>query len=192
MQKILFFISLCLFFTACQPNTQSNEEAAVETEVPAPELPSNISTASMRLALGLARVVRGQGIDAAIERAGKKIVKGIVENGEGTFDVYKIMDDDGEELANIYCIENDELVEVPVSVQITSPRIATPEGIQVGDSYEKLQATYSGFTVTGSEIEGWTYAKIGDVYMRLSAYNPNPSSVSVAPDDQVVFIEFDL
>ena len=107
MQRILLFIGLCVAFTACQSNTQSNEETAVETEVPAPELPSNISTASMRLALGLARVVRGQGIDAAIERAGKKIVKGIVENGEGTFDVYKIMADDGEELANIYCIENE-------------------------------------------------------------------------------------
>lgn len=192
MQKSLFFIYLCLFLAACQSNTQSNEEVATETEVEAPVLPDNITTTSMRAALGISNIVPGQGIDATIENADKQIVKGVVENGEGSFDVYKIMDGDGEELANIYCIENDELVEVPHSVQITSNRIATPEGIRVGDSYEKLQATYRDFKVTGSEIEGWTYAQIGDVYMRLSAYNPAPPAVSVAPDDEVVFIEFDL
>lgn len=192
MQKNLIFIGLCLFFVACQANTTSKEEATSEVEAPAPQLPNNISTTAMRSALGISEIVPGQGIQALIEKAGKKIVKGIVENGEGSFEVYKILDDDGEELANIYCIENDELVEVPQSIQITSNRIATPEGIRVGDVYEKLQATYRDFTVTGSEIEGWTYARIGDVYIRLSAYNPAPPAVSVAPDDQVVFIEFDL
>lgn len=192
MQKNLLFICLCFLLAACQSNSSSNEESTAETEVATPVLPDNISTTAMRTALGLTNIVPGQGIDAMIENADKQIVKGIVENGEGSFDVYKIMDEDGEELANIYCIENDELVEVPQSVQITSNRIATPEGIRVGDSYEKLQATYRDFKVTGSEIEGWTYAQIGDVYMRLSAYNPAPPTVSVAPDDEVVFIEFDL
>lgn len=192
MQKSLFFICLCFFLVACQSNTSSNEESTTETEAPAPVLPNNISTTAMRTALGISELVPGQSIQALMEKASKKIVKGVVENGEGSFDVYKIMDDDGEELANIYCDENDELVEVPGSVQITSNRIATPEGIRVGDSYEKLQATYRDFKVTGSEIEGWTYARIGDVYIRLSAYNPAPPAVSVAPDDQVVFIEFDL
>lgn len=192
MQKSLFFIGLCSFLVACQSNTSSNEASTAETEVSVPALPNNVSTTAMRSVLGISEIVPGQGIQALIEKAGKKIVKGVVESGEGSFDVYKIMDDDGQELANIYCIENDALVEVPQSVQITSNRIATPEGIRVGDTYEKLQATYRDFTVTGSEIEGWTYARIGDVYIRLSAYNPAPPAVSVAPDDQVVFIEFDL
>lgn len=192
MQKTLYLICFAFLFAACQSNNAPDNGANTETEAPSPTLPSTISTTEMRAALGISNVVPGQGIEAAIENATKKIVKGTVENGEGTFDVYKIIDDDGQELANIYCIENDAMVEVPQSVQITSSRIATPEGLKVGDSYEKMQATYSDFSISGSEIEGWTYAKVGDVYIRVSAYNPIPDSVSVAPDDVLVFIEFEL
>ncbi|MEM6377730.1 MAG: hypothetical protein AAF705_05935 [Bacteroidota bacterium] len=192
MQKTLFLMCFVFFLAACQSNNSNEDTANTEIEAPLPNLPSTISTTEMRAALGITNMVPGQGIEAAIENATKKIVKGTVENGEGIFDVYKIMDDDGEELANIYCIENDAMIEVPQSVQITSNRIATPEGLKVGDSYEKMQATYSDFTISGSEIEGWTYARLGEVYIRVSAYNPIPDSVSVAPDDKVVFIEFEL
>jgi hypothetical protein len=193
MKPSLLFIALFAFlFSACQPKAQTpenNTDTAVQ-EQPAP--PAKLNRDYFLPMLGLDNRYKDQGISAYINAASSRIVPGQIQNGEGLFYVYKIFGDDDTELAHIFCIENDAMVEIPHYIEIISPKISTPKGIKVGDSYAKLVETYGEVTLIGSEMEGRTHAYVEEVQMRISAYNPEIKGATAEPDDTILSIAFFL
>lgn len=182
MKYTLTLFSLLAFF-ACQG--PANEPADIGQ---AAEKKMEINTQPMLEALGLGGVEMRMPISEVIETSGASIERGTVENGEGLFDVYKVRNNEGEELANLYYVEQEDGQEILFDIEITSPRIATPEGVRVGDPLSKLRKYYEDIEITGSEIEGWTYATVGNVAFRLQAYNPDPQQVSVEETDEILLI----
>lgn len=187
----LFLLLSVLFFSACQPKNETDENT--ETLVEETVSPSaSLSPQYFLPKLGIEKGNKDQGIQMYIQAASKEIKHGQVTNGEGIFDVYKIYEKDGTELAHIYCIQNDAMMEIPHYIEIVSPTIPTPEGLKVGDNFAKVQELYGDVPLVGSEIEGWTHAYVGSVELRLSSYNPTVKGATAEPDDEVLSIAFFL
>ena len=56
-------------------------------------------------------------------------------------------------------------------IVISSVGSKTKKGIEVGDKYEKLYEISSKIEAHGSEIEGRTYVKVGNLSYRLDVAN---------------------
>jgi len=188
MRFFLFIVGFSLL-SACQTEKTSEENTSTppSTETASSKV-STIDVQAMMDALGLAGIEMRTSMAEVLEKASQKIERGSVENGEGLFDVYKVLNEQGAELANLYYVEGEDGTEILFDIEITSDQIATPEGIRVGDPLSKLRDVYDNIKITGSEIEGWTHAQVGKVAFRLDAYNPNPEQVSVQESDKVLHI----
>ncbi len=89
----------------------------------------------------------------------------VKKTGEGDFDIYKILSEEGIHLANIYPNpQNEALVG---QIEIITPLAVTKAGIKIGDSYATLLKKAGAVEVHGSEIEGRTYAAHQDIFYKL-------------------------
>lgn len=189
IMRFPLFIAGMILLSACQ--TEKPVEETTTPETPPKTSVAKVSTIdiqSMMDAVGLSGIETRSPMTEVIEKATQKIERGTVENGEGIFDVYKIMDEQGEELATLHYVEGENGDEILFDIEITSDQVATPEGIRVGDPLSKLRSVYDNIEISGSEIEGWTHAHVGDVAFRLESYNPNPNQVSVKESDKILYI----
>lgn len=194
MKPSFIFVTLAaLLLWACQPNAQTtetnNNKPTTQKAAPSPEQLNGDYFLPM---LGLDKRYKDQGMQEFTKAATRPIRPGTVINGEGQFPVYQVFDENDMVLANIYYIQNDALLNIPHFVDIVSSRITTPEGIKVGDSYGKLVETYGELPLTGSEIEGWTHAYLGELQLRIDAYNPEVKGATAEPDDEILGIGFFL
>lgn len=193
MKPYLIFVLVSVFlFGACQPNAQTTEETnQAPTQQPAPS-PDQLSGDYFLPMLGLDKRYKDMGMQEFTKAASRPIRPGTVINGEGQFPVYQIFDENDMVLANIYYIQNDAMQDIPHFVEIVSSTITTPEGIKVGDTYGKLTETYGDLALTGSEIEGWTHAYLGELQLRIDAYNPEIKGATAEPGDEILGIGFFL
>lgn len=126
----------------------------------------------------------------AISAHGKRLKATVMRNGEGTFDVYAILDENGQQIG--YSHPNLKDKKLLGDIIITSPNARTADGIRIGSSYGELRRKYPKIEVHGSEAESRTYAMQGDIYYRLdvanSKYNLDPNSI----DDGVKVVEITL
>lgn len=94
--------------------------------------------------------------------------KGVYKCGEGDFDVYYIINENGEQIGHIYPEnENEPTVD---NITISSPLAYTKEGIRIGSCYKDICKVLTGFEVHGSEIESRTHVSDGNFRYRLDIY----------------------
>ena len=94
--------------------------------------------------------------------------KEVLKTGEGNFDIYRIKNKEGS-LAYLMPDPRDEAL--VGNIIIDSPKAKTKDGFQVGSTLADLTKKYPNLEIHGSEIEGRTYANIGNLSYRLDAAN---------------------
>lgn len=92
-----------------------------------------------------------------------------MRDGEGTFDIYEIKDFGNNPAGYFVSDFNDEGKVSDITV--TTPKATTTAGIKVGSTFEELSKVFPNIEVHGSEIEGRTYAKAGNLSYRLEVVN---------------------
>ncbi|WP_020568989.1 hypothetical protein [Neolewinella persica] len=113
---------------------------------------------------------------------------GVLQTGDGDFDVHYIDSAEGDELGYVMADPRDG--GTIGNIYITSPKVVTEEGIRVGISYSELVEKLGALEVHGSEIEGQTYAISDGISYRLDAgnwsYEIDPSTIE--PDTKIIEI----
>ena len=113
---------------------------------------------------------------------------GVLQTGEGDFDVHYIDSAEGDELGYVMADPRDE--NTIGNIYITSTKVVTEKGIRVGMSFSELQEKMGELEVHGSEIEGRTYANSGGLSFRLDAenwsYEIDPSTIK--PETEIIEI----
>lgn len=94
-----------------------------------------------------------------------RIEKGILQTGEGDFEVYNIHNAQKEVIAYFFADHADP--ELVGTIYVTSPLAQTEDGISMGDPFSDLVAKYSELEVHGSEIESRTVADVGNLSFRI-------------------------
>lgn len=89
--------------------------------------------------------------------------------GEGSFDIYQILDDNKKRLGYFLLDPNDKTLVGNIIINTSFPK--TAQNISVGNTFAELRKAQTKLTVHGSEIEGRTYAKSGNLSYRLDAAN---------------------
>ncbi|MEM7571458.1 MAG: hypothetical protein AAF433_01105 [Bacteroidota bacterium] len=113
---------------------------------------------------------------------------GIVEMGEGDFEVHFIPGPDGDPIGYILPHPWDE--SLTGTVVFRSSEVRTPAGITVGNTYGDLRQLLPDIEVHGSEIEGHTYAEDGELLYRLDSYNwaYDLTGIDIDPTTQILEI----
>lgn len=93
------------------------------------------------------------------------IEKGLLQTGEGDFEIYNIKDEKHGVLGYFFINYNDN--ELVGSICITSPLAKTEENIGIGSSFGDLLTKYENLEVHGSEIESQTFASQGSLAFKI-------------------------
>lgn len=112
---------------------------------------------------------------------------GVLSTGEADFPVYYIDGAEGTELGYLMLDEDETTI---TDITVTSPDVATKNGITVGMTYADLQKILGDFEVFGSEIEGYTHAAKDDYWYRLDAGNwsQEVDPATLKPDTRILSI----
>lgn len=97
----------------------------------------------------------------------RKLEKSTLKNGEGEFVSYQIKNKKLGTVGYLLPDPNDETLVGNITVE--SSEAKTIKGIKIGSTYGELMKKYPKAKVHGSEIEGRTYAKYGQLSFRLNA-----------------------
>lgn len=170
----LLFLLAISSLMSCGADTASSDTAAEETttENVATESPTTTATTDSPL---LIKANSYQGITPgdAIAQHQATLQKDILKTGEGNFDIYRIKATAGE-AQFVGFLDPDPMDESKVGdIIIDVPEAQTEAGIQVGDTFKDLKEKVPNIEVHGSEIEGRTYAKAGQLSYRLDVANFN-------------------
>ncbi len=164
MRTITFLLGLLLSLgclTSCQDNgSAASADTASEPLTDQPPADPYLITET-----GFFGISPGD----AIADHSQHLVKGVLQNGEGEFEVYYIRDEKGQELGYVLPSPNDE--SKVGDMAITTPAAHTPEGIKVGATLGQLEKEVGTLPVYGSEIEGRTTAVQGRLQYLLDSYN---------------------
>jgi len=98
----------------------------------------------------------GISIGDAIAANKNVLEKGILQTGEGDFDVFYIKNERGEVLGHVDTDFKDE--SKVGAINIDSPLAKTEQGIHVGMTFGEMESILNPTEVHGSEVEGRTYA----------------------------------
>jgi hypothetical protein len=176
--KTLFFLSFFFMLTiSCDetktPATEIQEKITNETTV--------VTTPIVEESLIIFQnsfLTISPGSQIAEHKA--SIEEGILQTGEGDFEIYNILDVQKNVVAYFFADHADS--ELVGTIYITSPLAQTEDGISMGDSFGDLVAKYSDLEVHGSEIESRTFANVGNWSFRIndshSSYKLEISAVS--------------
>ena len=163
----LLMLSLLPLLWGCTHDGKPTEQATLEVGS-LQEPPTTVTSTPDEFTIRGGRFY-GLTAGAPLADASDRLEEGVLENGEGTFDVYYIYDGSGEELGYLLPSPNDGTL--IGNIFLTSPRVSTEAGIHIGDSFGKLTIAYSDVEVHGSEIEGRTYAQVGALAFLLDGVN---------------------
>jgi hypothetical protein len=108
----------------------------------------------------------GLKIGGPIDKKSVSIVADLLETGEGSFLVYRILGDNSEEVGFIYPDPNDE--NKIGDIEVTNPKFKTEKGVGIGATIEELKELYQNVEIHGSEIEGRTSATAGGLSFLLN------------------------
>lgn len=116
---------------------------------------------------------------------------GVLQTGEGDFDVFYIDSAEGDELGYVIADPRDE--QTIGAIYITSKDVVTEKGVRVGISFAELQQRVGKVEVHGSEIEGYTYAYTDGMAYRLDSGNWSyeVDMSTIAPETEIIEIVID-
>jgi hypothetical protein len=114
--------------------------------------------------------------------------KGLLQTGEGDFDMFNVKDDKGNIVA--YFVPFGEKEDKVGSISVTSELAKTEDGIKIGDTFGTLLEKYPNLEVFGSEIEGYTQAVVGNLGYKLDEqhYNYELKVSEVKKDTKIIEI----
>ena len=93
--------------------------------------------------------------------------KSVLETGEGSFDIFLIKDENGEELGYVDANYEDE--SLIGGITISTKKAVTEDGVKIGMSYADFNEKFPDAELHGSEIEGYTSTNVNkNVYYELS------------------------
>lgn len=117
-----------------------------------------------------------------------KLEKNTLKNGEGEFVSYQIKDN---KLGTVgYLLPDPNDATLVGNITVESDEAKTKKGIRIGSTFGELMKKYPKAKVHGSEIEGRTYAKAGDLSFRLntSFYSYDVDITKVSKSTEVIEI----
>jgi hypothetical protein len=89
--------------------------------------------------------------------------KGLLQTGDGDFDIFNVKDSKGNIVAYFVPFGEVRGKEDKVgSITVTSELAKTEDGFKIGDTFGMLLEKYPNLKVYGSEIEGYTQAVVND------------------------------
>lgn len=110
------------------------------------------------------------GSDISKYPTGPFFKKSILENGEGDFDGYEILDSlTNKRDAFLHVSENN----IINHIEIFSPKYKIREGIGVNSTYGDLINAYPNIKTHGSEIESRVHSIVGNIGFQLDVYSPH-------------------
>ena len=172
---ITYLLPLLLFtlFTACGTDqATSTTEGTEETEAdPTTDLLQESEPAGEEHFKWIISEADFNGLKSGLPftELGDQIEPGVVEMGEGDFEVHFIPGPDGQPIGYILPHPWDE--SLTGTMVFRSSQVKTSAGVGVGDTYGDLLRTMPDIEVHGSEIEGYTYAEADGIGYRLDSYN---------------------
>ncbi|NJL14072.1 MAG: hypothetical protein HC913_14410 [Microscillaceae bacterium] len=110
----------------------------------------------------------GDNLDALKKDKPDSFREDVVETGEGSFDVVKILDENGDALADIHFQSEENNVNL---VEIYSEKAFTIDGLKIGKSFKDILKIYPDALPHGSEIEGQVNVEADGIYYRLDERN---------------------
>ncbi|WP_020538619.1 DUF5991 domain-containing protein [Lewinella cohaerens] len=116
--------------------------------------------------------------------------KDMLETGEGDFEIYQILDQQGTAIGYLHPDPNDE--QLVGMIVVTSPEAKTEDGLSVGMTLGDLREKLTGYEIHGSEIEGYTAAYHGPFSYQLDSYNWEYDLDASKIADDVKIIEITL
>lgn len=116
--------------------------------------------------------------------------KDMLQTGEGDFEIYQILDQQGTSIGYLHPDANDE--QLVGMIVITSPEAKTEDGLSVGMTLGDLRKKLTGYEIHGSEIEGYTAAYYGPFSYQLDSYNWEYDLDASKIADEVKIIEITL
>jgi hypothetical protein len=137
--------------------------------------------------LNLSELYKNRTVNALLNsqlRRGDTIIADILETGDGTFDIYKLVSDD-EDIAFFYPEK-----EVISAIEIVSSGGTPDTMIHPGLTYEQLRTTYENPVAYGSEIEGRVFVFMDSVYFRMATTYAIPEPVDIEDDTEILLIQF--
>ncbi len=118
-------------------------------------------------------------------REGDRLEKQELETGDGTFDIYVLINQNDVELAYFY-YERD----IISPIEIIDP-LGVPEGmISPGCTYSDLRKIYEDPVAYGSEIEGRVYIHEDEVGYRMKRRHGWYEPVELEDDTEILYIQF--
>lgn len=172
---ILSFLSLAIVCScdstennSSSNETNSEENTTVVSDTTKEETTTNVEKEEEESYLIEEQSFQKIAIGSKISDA-PNVEKGLLQNGEGDFDVYYIKSALGEKLG--FIIPNFKDEEIVGQIVVISPRAKTEKGVQVGMKYSDLETLVGNFEIYGSEIESRTHADDGIFSYRLDANN---------------------
>ncbi|MEZ7498169.1 hypothetical protein QO200_05390 [Flavobacterium sp. Arc3] len=169
MKNINFFILVMAFtvFSSCKEKDQKQETTPeqMEQESSKDYIAADLQNGEINTNLITENGFMGFEIGDKIDPKSKYLKKSVQRNGEGSFDGYAILDNDGDEIGFIFPkYENKEDIGM---IEISSPKFKTKNGIGVSSTYQDLMKTYPTIETHGSEIESRTNSTIGNMSFQL-------------------------
>ncbi|MEO1654853.1 MAG: hypothetical protein AAFU64_15000 [Bacteroidota bacterium] len=174
---------LLVFLLACSAGENTQEEAETSEASPSEENPETeaaeepseneeiASEESDNPYLVEAKSFYGVNIDDDIATLTTEkpdlLKKGLVQTGEGDFEVWVIQDENGEELADIYPTTDGSKVGM---IEIGSEKAVSADGFKVGNTLADILEKFPNSLPHGSEIEGQVNIEAGGIIYRLDAY----------------------
>ncbi|WP_291725401.1 hypothetical protein [Bernardetia sp.] len=185
-------IVLCIFTFSCKQEQKKEETEQVEvtqTEEVTQTIeedveetkPTNDLTIYQNSFLGLSP-------DTKITDYAGTLEKGLLQTGEGDFDIYNIKDKEGNTTG--YFTPFGEMEDSVGIIVVTSELAQTEDGIKIGDTFQTLLEKYPNLEVFGSEIEGYTQAVVGRLGYRLDEqhYNYELKPSEIKKDTKIIEI----
>lgn len=117
-------------------------------------------------------------------REGDVLINDILETGDGTFDIYRLVSN-GIDIARFY-YESDYIGTIEIIHYSGTP----DDMISPGHTFGDLRKTYDNPVAYGSEIEGRVFVQTGGVGFRMDAgwgiYEP----IDLEDDTEILYIQF--
>lgn len=107
-------------------------------------------------------------IGGAISDYSKHLKESVLENGEGSFPGYDLLDENQETIGFVFAKHDDE--NLVGQIEIYSPLYKTKEGIGINSTFADLKMAYPEGKTYGSEIESRTSMEVGELSFRLDVY----------------------
>ncbi|PRP66585.1 hypothetical protein BST86_05455 [Nonlabens agnitus] len=118
-------------------------------------------------------------------REGDTVVQDILETSDGTFDIYKLVDEYDNELAYFY-FESD----VISTIEIVHPGGVPDAMIRPGLTFEQLHKTYENPVAYGSEIEARVFVQEDGVSFRMDTSYGVYEPIDLEDDIEILYIQF--